>query len=277
MRVDGRPIAARLKAELADRVAGLPVVPRLAIVVATADEGAAWYVRALLRAAKEIGAAAAAVELPPDADAAAVRAALATAGADPQTHGVLCQTPLPAGVRLADVAAAIPPERDIDGANPLSLGRLAADLPGAFPPATAAAVVRILEHERVPLAGARAVVIGRSTVVGKPLALMLIARHATVTVCHTRTVDLPAVAREADVLVAAAGRPGLVTAEFVKPGAFVVDVGTNPTPDGGLVGDVDTDAVDRVATVTPVPGGVGPVTTAVLLSHLVDAATPSPD
>jgi len=275
MLVDGRAIAAQLKAELAVRVAALrahDVVPRLAIVVATADEGAAWYVRSLLRAAAQVGAAAAVVELPADTDAAAIEAALATASADPDVHGVLCQTPLPAGVRLADVAGAIDPAVDIDGANPLSLGRLAADVAGAFPPATAAAAMRILEHERVSLTGARAVVIGRSTVVGKPLALMLLARHATVTVCHSRTVDLPAVAREADVLVAAVGRPALVTAAYVKPGAFVVDVGTNPTPDGGLVGDVDTAAVDRVATVTPVPGGVGPVTTVVLLGHLADAA-----
>jgi methylenetetrahydrofolate dehydrogenase (NADP+)/methenyltetrahydrofolate cyclohydrolase len=134
-------------------------------------------------------------------------------------------------------------------------------------------VLRILAHEGVPLLGRRVVVIGRSNVVGKPAALMLLAEHATVTVCHSRTVDLPAVAREADVLVAAVGRPRMVTADYVKPGAVVIDVGTNATPEGGLVGDVDTAAVEGVAAaVTPVPGGVGPVTTMLLMSQLVTAA-----
>jgi methylenetetrahydrofolate dehydrogenase (NADP+) / methenyltetrahydrofolate cyclohydrolase len=276
MLIDGKKIAAELGTGLATRVAALRsdgVVPGLTIVVATADESTAWYVRSLVRTAAKLDIAAVVVELPTDADAPAIRAALAAAGADPSVHGVICQTPLPGGLRLTDVAGAIPPEVDVDGANPVSLGLLAAGSPAAFAPATAAAVLRILDAQGVELAGRRAVVIGRSTVVGKPAALLLLDRHATVTVCHSRTTDLPAVAREADVLVAAVGRAGMVTEEYVRPGAVVIDVGTNATPDGGLVGDVDTASVEQVAgAVTPVPGGVGPVTTMLLMEHVVTVA-----
>ncbi|GAA5181646.1 bifunctional 5,10-methylenetetrahydrofolate dehydrogenase/5,10-methenyltetrahydrofolate cyclohydrolase [Rugosimonospora acidiphila] len=276
MLIDGKKIAEELRGELTGRIAALGeagVVPGLVIVVATEDEGSAWYVRSLVRAAGKLGIQARTVELPTDADAATIRDALARAGADPEVHGVMCQTPLPAGLRLEDVGSAIPPEVDVDGANPVSLGLLASGSADAFPPATAAAVLKILKHEDTPLAGRRAVVIGRSNVVGKPAALMLLAEHATVTVCHSRTADLPAVAKEADVLVAAVGRAQMVTADYVKPGAVVIDVGTNATPDGGLVGDVDTAAVAEVAgAITPVPGGVGPVTTMLLMSHVVTVA-----
>jgi len=271
MLIDGKKLAAELGAEIGTRVAALKTQPGLAIVVATGDESTAWYVRSLLRSADRLGIAARRIDLPTDADAATVRAALAEASA--QGHGVICQTPLPAGLKLADVGMAIHPAVDVDGANPVSLGLLASGSPAAFPPATAAAVLRILDHEGIDLVGKRAVVIGRSNVVGKPAALMLLARHATVTVCHSRTADLPAVAREADVLVAAVGRPEMVTADYVKPGAVVIDVGTNATADGGLVGDVDTASVEQVAAaVTPVPGGVGPVTTMLLMSHVVTVA-----
>jgi len=273
MLIDGRKIAAELGAELTERIGALGHRPGLAIVVATGDESTAWYVRSLLRTAEKLGIAARRVDLPHDSDAGTIRGALAQAAADPGTHGVICQTPLPHGLTLPDVAAVIPPELDVDGANPVSLGLLAAGVAGAFAPATAAAVLKILDHEGVELTGRRAVVIGRSNVVGKPAALMLLARHATVTVCHSRTPDLAAVAREADVLVAAVGRPKLVTAGYVKPGAVVVDVGTNATPDGGLVGDVDTAGVEQVAAaITPVPGGVGPVTTMVLMHNVVTVA-----
>ena len=273
MLIDGRKLAAEIGAELTGRVAALDEAPGLAIVVATEDPGAAWYVRSLLRSAEKLGIAARRIDLPTDADAGTIRATLAEAAAAPGTHGVICQTPLPDGLTLTDVGTAIPPEVDVDGANPVSLGLLAAGAPDAYPPATAAAVLRILDHEGVDLVGKRAVVIGRSNVVGKPAALMLLARHATVTICHSRTPDLPAVAREADVLVAAVGRPEMVTADYVKPGAVVIDVGTNATADGGLVGDVDTASVEQVAAaVTPVPGGVGPVTTMLLMSHVVTVA-----
>jgi methylenetetrahydrofolate dehydrogenase (NADP+)/methenyltetrahydrofolate cyclohydrolase len=271
MLIDGRKLAAELGAEIGKRITALSEAPRLAIVVATTDESTAWYVRSLLRTAERLGIAARRIDLPTDADADTIRVALKEAAAD--SHGVICQTPLPGGLKLEDVGTAIDPGVDVDGANPVSLGLLASGSTAAFPPATAAAVLRILDHQGVDLVGKRAVVIGRSNVVGKPAALMLLARHATVTVCHSRTVDLPAVAREADVLVAAVGRPELVTADYVKPGAVVIDVGTNATADGGLVGDVDTAAVEQVAAaVTPVPGGVGPVTTMLLMDHVVTVA-----
>jgi len=276
MLIDGKKIAAEIRADVAERVAALTAAgtqPTMAIVVATDDESTAWYVRSLTRTADGLGIAARVVELARDASRDEIRAALAAASADPTVHGVICQTPLPGGLKLDDVGDAIAVEADIDGANPLSLGRLASGAGEAFAPATAAAVLRILAAEGVALLGRRAVVIGRSNVVGKPAALLLLDQHATVTICHSRTADLPAVAREADILVAAVGRAKMVTADYVKPGAVVIDVGTNPTDDGGLVGDVDTEAVADVASaITPVPGGVGPVTTMLLMSHLVTAA-----
>jgi methylenetetrahydrofolate dehydrogenase (NADP+) / methenyltetrahydrofolate cyclohydrolase len=276
MLIDGKAIAARIRAELSEEITALAavgVVPGLAIVVATDDGGTAYYVRSLVRTAERLGIAVSVRDLGPDASREEIRTALATAGDDPSVHGVICQTPLPAGIALADIADAIRPEVDVDGANPTSLGRLAAGVRGAFPPATAAAVMRILDAQDIPLVGRRAVVVGRSNVVGKPLAFLLLERHATVTVCHSRTCDLPGVTRGAEILVAAVGQARLLTAEHVGPGAVVIDVGTNATQDGGLLGDVDTGAVEPVAAaVTPVPGGVGAVTTAVLMSHVVQAA-----
>ena len=277
MLIDGRKIAAELSAELTGRIGALGSAPGLAIVVATGDESTAWYVRSLLRTAEKLGISARRLDLPHDADADAIRAALAEVSAQPDIHGVICQTPLPGGLRLEDVGSAIPPAVDVDGANPVSLGLLASGSADAFAPATAAAVLKILDHEGVDLTGRRAVVIGRSNVVGKPAALMLLARHATVTICHSRTRDLPSVAREADVLVAAVGRPKLVTAGYVRAGAVVIDVGTNATEDGSLVGDVDTAAVEQVASaITPVPGGVGPVTTMQLMANVVRVAESRP-
>src|SRR5262249_46845959 len=158
--------------------------------------------------------------------------------------------------RLDDLASHIHPAKDVDGANPISLGRLAAGLP-AFAPATAAAVLEVLRREQVALRGRKAVVVGRSTVVGKPTALLLLAEDATVTVCHSRTRDLPGVCRDADILVLAVGRPRMIDVRYVKPGAVVIDVGTNPTDDGGLVGDADEDSVaTKAEALTPMPGGV---------------------
>ena len=271
--IDGRAHAAAINAAVTsdvERLRGNGIEPRLAVVVPTDDEATAWYVRNIGRAAKKVGVDCV-VETMVGADAASITRRLAVLSIDPDVHGIICQTPLPAGLSLAAAGAFIDPSKDVDGANPLSLGRLAAGL-DAYPPATAAAVMEILRRENVPLRGARAVVIGRSTVVGKPLAFLLIAADATVTVCHSRTIDLPAVAASADILVAAVGRPALVTADYIKPGAIVVDVGTSPTADGGLVGDVDPTGAADAAGLTPVPGGVGPVTTAMLLRAAVTAA-----
>ncbi|MBT2229843.1 bifunctional 5,10-methylenetetrahydrofolate dehydrogenase/5,10-methenyltetrahydrofolate cyclohydrolase [Nonomuraea sp. NEAU-A123] len=267
----GKELAAAIRAETAERVAAGPQ-PKLAVVVATADEASLWYVRSIAKAASGVGIACDLADLGPGATATGIRETLERLSADPGVHGVMLQTPLPPGASAQELAAAIDPAKDVDGANPLSLGRLAAGLP-AFAPATAAAVLALLDHYGVELAGRRAVVVGRSTVVGKPLAHLLLDRNATVTVCHSRTRDLAAVTSTAEVLVAAVGRAGLIGAEHVAPGAVVIDVGTNPTEDGGLAGDVDSAAVtDRAGALTPVPGGVGPVTTALLLRHTAQAA-----
>ncbi|WP_182909719.1 bifunctional 5,10-methylenetetrahydrofolate dehydrogenase/5,10-methenyltetrahydrofolate cyclohydrolase [Microbispora sp. H13382] len=273
--LSGKELAASVRTEAAERAAALAAAgrpPKLAVVVATADESSAWYVRSIARAAEKAGIACDVVDLGAEADPGRIRDRLAELSADDTVHGVILQTPLPRGAKLEDLAGAIAVEKDVDGANPLSLGRLAAGLP-AFAPATAEAVVAILDHHGVDLAGLHVAVVGRSTVVGKPAAHLLLDRNATVTVCHSRTRDLAAITAVADVVVAAAGRAGLITAEHVRTGAVVVDVGTNPTEDGGLVGDVDAVAVaDKAGALTPVPGGVGPVTTALLLRHTVQAA-----
>ena len=271
----GSELAAAIRAEVAAAAADLAAAgtpPRLAVVVATADESSAWYVRSIARAAQKTGIACSVVDLGETATPERIRAELAALSSDPAVHGIILQTPLPADAVFEDLAASIDPAKDVDGANPLSLGRLAAGLP-AFAPATAEAVLALLDHHGIPLSGAHAVVVGRSTVVGKPAAHLLLQRDATVTVCHSRTKDLAAVTRTADVLVAAVGRPELITAEHVAADTVVIDVGTNPTPDAGLVGDVDAASVaGRVAGLTPVPGGVGPVTTALLLQHTVTSA-----
>ena len=254
------------------RLRAVGVVPSLALVLATSDESAAWYTRAIARAGEKVGIDVRVERLADDASAATVRTALQRLSADDTVHGIILQVPLPPGVDMVEVATAIAPGKDVDGANPVSLGRLIAGLP-AFAPATAAAVLRILDDHAIELAGRRAVVVGRSLVVGKPAAMMLLARDATVTVCHSRTRDLAARTSEADVLVAAVGRPRMLGAEHVAPGAVVVDVGTTPDENGNLVGDVDAEAVmGRAGALTPVPGGVGPVTTALLLHNTVAAA-----
>jgi methylenetetrahydrofolate dehydrogenase (NADP+)/methenyltetrahydrofolate cyclohydrolase len=183
----------------------------------------------------------------------------------------MLQTPLPEGALLADLARAIPAGKDVDGASPESLGRVTAGLP-AFAPATAEAVLALLDYYQVELHGRHAVVVGRSVVVGKPVAHLLLDRHATVTISHSRTADLAAITRQADVLVVAAGRAGLIGPGHVSAGATVIDVGTNVTDDGRLAGDVDPAVAGVAAALSPVPGGVGPVTTALLLRHVVEAA-----
>jgi methylenetetrahydrofolate dehydrogenase (NADP+)/methenyltetrahydrofolate cyclohydrolase len=212
---------------------------------------------------------------PEQATAAGLEAALTALSDDPAVHGVILQTPLPGGLRLAELAGVIDPAKDVDGANPVSLGRLMTGLP-AFAPATADAVLRLIDHHQIVLGGQRAVVVGRSAVVGKPVAQLLLDRDATVTICHSRTRDLAGITAQADVLVVAAGRAGLIGPEHVAPGATVIDVGTNATPDGGLAGDVDAKVAEIAGALSPVPGGVGPVTTALLLRHVTQAAARQP-
>ena len=274
VRLTGSAVATKIRARVSASAAALTAAgrpPRLSVVVATTDESTAWYVRSIAAAAEKVGIACNVVHLGDEADGEEIDAALRRLSDDPAVHGIILQKPLPAGVSLARAATAIAPGKDVDGANPASLGRLAAGL-SAFPPATAQAVVALLEHHDIPVAGREVAMVGRSTVVGKPLAHLLLDRNATVTVCHSRTMDLGAVTRRAEILVAAVGRPGLIGSEHVGPGAVVIDVGTNATDDGGLVGDVDPAVEAYAAGLTPVPGGVGPVTTALLLEQTVRAA-----
>ena len=267
----GRELATTIRAAASARAAELTVAgrqPRLAVVTATDDEASAAYVRSIANAAGKEGIA---CDLLRTTTAAGVSATLAQLADDPEVHGVMLQTPLPEGALLADLARAIPAGKDVDGASPESLGRLTAGLP-AFAPATAEAVLALLDYYHVELHGRHAVVVGRSVVVGKPVAHLLLDRHATVTISHSRTADLAAITRQADVLVVAAGRASLIGPEHVSPGATVIDVGTNVTDTGLLAGDVDPAVAGVAAALSPVPGGVGPVTTALLLRHVVEAA-----
>ncbi|MFD1213123.1 bifunctional 5,10-methylenetetrahydrofolate dehydrogenase/5,10-methenyltetrahydrofolate cyclohydrolase [Arthrobacter sp. GCM10027362] len=273
--LSGAPVAKVLQAEIQDKVSGLVadgIMPTLAVVVATDNEATHWYVRSIARAAEKAGISCKIIDLGPGASQAHIAATLTDLGADKQTHGIILQTPLPPGVRADELVPHIDPDKDVDGANPLSLGRLAVGLP-AFAPATARAVVELLEHHGIPLDGSHVAVVGRSAVVGKPLLHLLLDRNASVTICHSRSRPLEDYTRAAGIVVAAVGRPGLVAARHVAPGAVVVDVGTNVLGDGSLVGDVDAGPVADVASaLSPVPGGVGTVTTALLLLHTVQAA-----
>lgn len=246
--------------------------PVLAVVVATDDESTLWYVRSIERAAERLGIGCRIVDLGPEATEQVLASVLGDLSTEPSVNGIILQTPLPVGVKADSLVGLIAPEKDIDGANPLSLGRLAVGQP-AFAPATAQAVVELLDHFDVPVAGRNVAVVGRSAVVGKPLALLLLERDATVTICHSRSGPLERYTRPADVVVVAAGRTGLLKGSHISPETVVVDVGTNVLPDGSLVGDVDEASVTGVAArLTPVPGGVGSVTTALLLLHTVEAA-----
>lgn len=271
----GAPAAQVLRTRTEDNVEALRargIAARLAVVVATTNEATHWYVRSIARAAEKAGVECDVVDVGPRASREQIAGRLRRLSADDGVHGIILQTPLPEGVRAEDVVGDIDPGKDVDGANPLSLGRLAVGQE-AFAPATARAVVDLLEHHGVPLAGRRVTVVGRSAVVGKPLLHLLLDRDATVTVCHSRSGRLERSTRGADVVVAAAGRPGLVTGEHLGAGAVVVDVGTNVLDDGRLVGDVEPESAAAVASaLSPVPGGVGTVTTAVLVLHTTQAA-----
>ncbi|WP_405165186.1 bifunctional 5,10-methylenetetrahydrofolate dehydrogenase/5,10-methenyltetrahydrofolate cyclohydrolase [Nocardia sp. NBC_01499] len=271
----GKELAAAINADTKQRAAARTeagAAPRLALIVANDDPASAWYVNSLRKAAERLGIACDTVDLGADTSADTIRAELAARSADSATDGIMLQTPLPTGIALEDVSSAIAATKDVDGVSPLSLGLLASGLDG-FVAATSEAVVELLKHHEIPLSGRHVAVVGRSNVVGKPLAQLLLAENATVTICHSRTTDLPAVTSVADVVVAAAGRIGLVTGKHVREGAVVVDVGTNEAADGSIVGDVDADSVrGKAAALSPVPGGIGPVTTALLMRHVVVAA-----
>lgn len=273
--LSGKPLAGLIQQRATDEARALDsdgLRPTLAVVVATDDESTLWYVRSIERAAQRAGVDCRIIDLGHDATEQVLAGVLRDLSAAPAINGIILQTPLPPNVRTDELVGHIAPEKDIDGANPLSLGRLAVGQP-AFAPATARAVVEILDHYDIPVAGRNVVVVGRSAVVGKPLSLLLLERDAAVTVCHSRSGPLEKYTRAADIVVVAAGRTGLLTGSQVSPEAVVIDVGTNVLADGSLVGDVDADSVRGVAAaLTPVPGGVGSVTTALLILHAAEAA-----
>jgi methylenetetrahydrofolate dehydrogenase (NADP+)/methenyltetrahydrofolate cyclohydrolase len=245
--------------------------PALAVVIVGHDAPSTVYLHKILDGCRSVGIVDRLVELPEDSGPARVAAAITGLNDDPTVAGIIVQMPLPPAIPLRTVIDVLDPAKDIDGIHPLNAGLLALGYEG-FLPATAHAAVEILKRSGIELEGRRAVVIGRSNIVGKPAALLLLREHATVTICHSRTVDLARQVRDAEIVIVAVGRPGLITGEMLRPGAVVVDVGIN-VRDGRIVGDVDAaSAASVVSAIAPVPGGVGPLTNAILLTHLMRAA-----
>jgi len=273
--IDGRAVAERVREQVAREVqqlaqrTGRP--PGLATILVGEDPASAVYVANKRKACAEVGIADHHQHLPADVSQHDVAELIERCNRDPEISGILLQLPVPAGLTGPELTGLIAPGKDVDGLTPISVGRLVRNTPG-LRPCTPVGVIELLDAYDVPLEGAEAVVVGRSDLVGKPVSFLLLQRNATVTICHSRTQDLPAVCSRADVLVAAAGIPRLLAAEHVKPGAAVIDVGVNRT-DQGLVGDVDFDAAaERASLITPVPGGVGPMTIAMLLRNTLLAA-----
>jgi methylenetetrahydrofolate dehydrogenase (NADP+)/methenyltetrahydrofolate cyclohydrolase len=270
--IDGRLIAAAMRTQLAEKIALLPFRPSLAVVLVGGDPASSVYVRSKDRAASAVGIAARTIELPADISEEELITRVARLNADPAVDGILVQLPLPAHVTAQAVVEAVDPEKDVDGFHPLNVGRLASGHPGLVP-CTPLGVMKLLAEARIALEGARALIIGRSGIVGRPLVSLLLGANATVTVAHSRTRDLADECRHADIVVAAAGRPELVRGDWIRPGATVIDVGVNRLADGRLVGDVAFAEAEAVAgAITPVPGGVGPMTIACLLENTVAAA-----
>jgi methylenetetrahydrofolate dehydrogenase (NADP+)/methenyltetrahydrofolate cyclohydrolase len=273
--LDGKALAAEIRIALKAKVAALArhgVNPGLAVILAGDDPASKVYVRNKTRACEEVGVRSQQIDYPATVTQEELIARIRKLNADPAVHGILVQLPLPKHIDSAGVLAAVAPQKDVDGFHESNLGALLAGKPRVVP-CTPAGVMRILEHAGVPLAGRHAVVVGRSNIVGKPVALLLLQKDATVTICHSKSTNLGMETKSADILIAAVGKAKLITAPMVKPGACVIDVGVNRLPDGKLAGDVDFDAVKEVAgAITPVPGGVGPMTIAMLLENCVQSA-----
>ncbi|HTE49354.1 MAG TPA: bifunctional methylenetetrahydrofolate dehydrogenase/methenyltetrahydrofolate cyclohydrolase FolD [Kofleriaceae bacterium] len=275
--LDGKAVAARVREEVRARVAalvarGVAHPPGLAVVLVGGDPASQVYVGAKHKAAGEVGVVSFDHRMPESTTQAELLELVGQLGRDPRVHGILVQLPLPRHIDPTSILDAIPPEKDVDGFHPDNIGRLAQSRP-RFVAATPKGCMRLLEEAAIDLRGARAVMVGRSNIVGKPMALLLTNASATVTVCHSLTRELAGEVGRADVVVAAIGRARAVRGEWIKPGAVVIDVGMNRGPDGKLCGDVDFEAArERAAAITPVPGGVGPMTIACLLENTVAAA-----
>lgn len=273
--LDGKALAAVVRAEVKEQVSALlasGVTPGLAVVLVGEDPASQIYVRNKTRAGQEVGIAVFDHKLPKDTTEAALITLLQQLSADPKVHGVLVQLPLPAPLSATRILEALDPAKDVDGLLTQNVGLLWLGRPHLVP-CTPLGVMRLLKEAGTPLAGANAVVVGRSNLVGRPIAGLLLAADATVTICHSRTRDLPQQVAAADIVIAALGRPESIRGEWIRPGATVIDVGINRLADGKIVGDVEFDvARQRAGAITPVPGGVGPLTIAMLLSNTAQAA-----
>ena len=275
--LSGKEFAARIKEDAERGVAELKaagVLPRLAVIIVGSDPASEVYVRNKQRTCEELGIRSDHIALPAETTKEELLACIEELNVDPEVHGILVQLPLPAQIAEdeEEILSHIDPRKDVDGFHPVNVGHLVLGAPG-LRPCTPAGCIRMLDYAGIPIEGAHAVIIGRSNIVGKPMAHLLLERNATVTICHSRTQNLAAIARTADILVAAVGRPRFVTADMVKEGATVIDVGINRIAPKKLVGDVDFDAAAAVAgAITPVPGGVGLLTVAMLMENVVQAA-----
>ena len=273
--IDVKALAETVKQEAAQQVAALKeqgITPCLAVVLVGEDPASQVYVRGKINDCAQCGIESRSIRLPETTTQAELLAQVKLLAEDPAVHGILVQLPLPAGIDEKAVIDAIPPEKDVDGFSPVNVGRMQIGEP-CYLPCTPAGCIRMIESTGVSIAGKQAVVVGRSNIVGKPAAMLLLAKDATVTVCHSKTRNLKELCAAADILVAAVGRAGFVTGDMVKPGAVVIDVGINRGADGKLHGDVDfAAAAEKAAWITPVPGGVGPMTRAMLMLNTVEAA-----
>jgi methylenetetrahydrofolate dehydrogenase (NADP+)/methenyltetrahydrofolate cyclohydrolase len=273
--LDGNALAKQLRAGFSERVAELRragVTPGLAVVLVGEDPASQVYVRNKVNACEAIGMFSEKIVYPKDVDPALVLARIAELNADPKIHGILVQLPLPGHFDADAVLEAIAIDKDVDGFHAENVGALMQGNP-RFIPCTPYGVMKMLESAKVPLKGAEVVIVGRSNIVGKPMAMLLLAQSCTVTICHSQSKDLAFHTRRADILVAAVGRAKMITGDMIKPGATVIDVGINRTPEGRLCGDVDFDSAREVAgAITPVPGGVGPMTITMLLANTIEAA-----
>ncbi len=275
--IDGKAIGAAVRADIKERVgefsARTGIRPNLVTVLVGDDPASRVYVRNKGKACHEAGMLSRQIDLSATLPEHDLLALVAELNADPAVHGILVQLPLPGHIDESRVIESISPEKDVDGFHPVNAGRLLSG-GSCFVPCTPLGIMKMLDHESVSLKGKHAVVVGRSNIVGKPVALLLLARHATVTICHSRTKDLPAVVRSADVVVAAVGKAEMIRGDWLSPGAVVIDVGINRLPDGRLVGDVAFEEAKEVAgKITPVPGGVGPMTITMLLHNTLEAAS----
>ena len=273
--IDGKAISQEVRAEWKLRVDALKVrgiTPGLAVIIVGEDAASKVYVGNKIKACAELGIYSEHIELPGDTSEATLLEQIAKLNADPKIHGFLVQLPVPKHIDSNKVLLAISPDKDVDGFHPMNVGELVTGHP-KFQPCTPFGVMKLLEKSGVAIEGKHAVVVGRSNIVGKPMALMLLQKNATVTICTSKTVDLAKFTRDADILVVATGKPQMITGDMIKPGAAVIDVGINRLPNGKLVGDVDFDSAKEVAGwITPVPGGVGPMTITMLVASTVMAA-----